>query len=53
MKKRFLLLLAAVTTFYCIDSFAQNGEEVSDEVLPELYRGARVTDVVDGLVTVG
>lgn len=27
--------------------------EVSDEVLVELYRGARVTDVVDGLVTVG
>ena len=28
-------------------------KEVSDEVLLELYRGARVTDVVDGLATVG
>lgn len=27
--------------------------EVSDEVLLELYRGARVTDVVDGMVTCG
>lgn len=27
--------------------------EISDEVLLELYRGARVTDVVDGLVTCG
>jgi regulator of RNase E activity RraA len=28
-------------------------QDVSDEVLLELYRGARVTDVVDGMVTVG
>lgn len=28
-------------------------QDVSDEVLLELYRGARVTDVVDGLATVG
>ncbi|MGK7390712.1 MAG: RraA family protein [Candidatus Cyclobacteriaceae bacterium M2_1C_046] len=35
-------------------SFAQEEQnKVSDEVLLELYRGARVTDVVDGLVTVG
>ncbi|WP_237856408.1 hypothetical protein [Rhodohalobacter sulfatireducens] len=32
---------------------AQHSTEVSDEVLLELYDGARVTDVVDGLVTVG
>ena len=32
---------------------AQNSTKVSDEVLLELYDGARVTDVVDGLVTVG
>ncbi len=31
----------------------QNQEDVSDEVLLELYKGARVTDVVDGMVTVG
>jgi regulator of RNase E activity RraA len=30
-----------------------SGKEVSDKVLLELYRGARVTDVVDGLATVG
>ncbi len=35
------------------DGFAQNESEVSDEVLLELYAGARVTDVVDGMVTVG
>lgn len=33
--------------------FAQNGNDVSDEILLELYDGARVADVVDGLVTVG
>jgi 4-hydroxy-4-methyl-2-oxoglutarate aldolase len=32
---------------------AQDGSEVSDEVLIELYDGARVADVVDGLATVG
>ena len=31
----------------------QSQADVSDEVLLELYRGARVTDVVDGLATVG
>jgi 4-hydroxy-4-methyl-2-oxoglutarate aldolase len=36
-----------------MDMNAQGGEDVSDEVLLELYDGARVTDVVDGLVTVG
>lgn len=35
------------------DGFAQNESEVSDEVLLELFAGARVTDVVDGMVTVG
>jgi 4-hydroxy-4-methyl-2-oxoglutarate aldolase len=32
---------------------AQPAREVSDEALLELYRGARVADVVDGLATVG
>lgn len=53
MKKIIVLMLLAVANIYCTDSVAQNREEVSDEVLLELYRGARVTDVVDGLVTVG
>jgi len=35
------------------DGFTQNEAEVSDEVLLELYDGARVADVVDGMVTVG
>jgi regulator of RNase E activity RraA len=30
-----------------------SAKEVSDEVLLQLYRGARVTDVVDGLATLG
>lgn len=34
-------------------SLAQESIEVSDEVLLELYDGARVADVVDGLATVG
>jgi regulator of RNase E activity RraA len=53
MKKITVFLLLAVISFHCTISIAQDGKEVSDEVLLELYRGARVTDVVDGLVTVG
>ena len=58
-------MLFLATNFYCLESIAQRRKEVpqgkevsqtkevSDDVLLELYRGARVTDVVDGLVTVG
>jgi regulator of RNase E activity RraA len=53
MKKIFVLLFVASAGFYFTDSMAQQGEEVTDEVLLELYRGARVNDVVDGMVTVG
>lgn len=64
MKKTLVLGLLAVGSFYCPESLAQKKkeepkgkvvpkEEVSDEVLLQLYKGARVTDVVDGLVTVG
>ncbi len=36
------------------DVFAQNNDQdVSDDVLLELYDGARVADIVDGMVTVG
>lgn len=46
------LSLVVVFSIMCsFLSFAQ--EDVSDEVLLELYRGARVTDVVDGMVTCG
>jgi regulator of RNase E activity RraA len=57
--KNTLLLLAAMVGFNGLNLMAQNtpenseGSDVSDEVLLELYRGARVNDVVDGLVTVG
>lgn len=53
MKKIFVLLFVASAGFYFTDSMAQEGAEVTDEVLLELYRGARVNDVVDGMVTVG
>lgn len=56
MNKFRILLLAAVLlvlTFKSPAVTAQDGTEVSDKVLLELYDGARVTDVVDGMVTVG
>lgn len=53
MKKILLLLLVAITGFHVNTSLAQEEAGVSDEVLIELYKGARVTDVVDGMVTVG
>jgi 4-hydroxy-4-methyl-2-oxoglutarate aldolase len=43
----------ALLSLFDTDLYAQNTVEVSDEVLLELYRGARVADVVDGLATVG
>ena len=42
-----------MTCLIFADLKAQEARDVSDEVLLELYRGARVTDVVDGLATVG
>lgn len=49
MKKNLLLFLALSPLGFA----ASAPGDVSDEVLLQLYRGARVTDVVDGLVTVG
>ena len=46
-------LMCLVIGFCSSIAFAQEGQEVSDEVLLELYRGARVNDVVDAMVTVG
>lgn len=48
-----LTFLFQLVIFVNMNTIAQIGEEVSDEVLLELYDGARVADVVDGLVTVG
>lgn len=51
--KLFMLLICLLFLSSVTDSIAQINTDVSDEVLLELYDGARVTDVVDGLVTVG
>jgi 4-hydroxy-4-methyl-2-oxoglutarate aldolase len=51
MKK--VILFLSVILMLSLISFAQNETSVADDVLLELYRGARVTDVVDGLVTCG
>ncbi len=59
IKKRFgqfllLGLIVPVLGLSHAEMYAQNNEEeVSDDVLLELYDGARVADVVDGMVTVG
>jgi 4-hydroxy-4-methyl-2-oxoglutarate aldolase len=60
MKKRMHLLqiwtlagILPVISFSGAETLAQSNEEVSDDVLLELYDGARVADVVDGMVTVG
>lgn len=50
--KKMSTLFTMLLVFSLISS-AQNHSAVSDEVLLELYRGARVTDVVDALVTCG
>lgn len=53
MKKILIVLFVSFINLLYSNSIAQNQKEVSDEVLLELYRDARVTDVVDGMVTVG
>ncbi len=50
--KKVSMLFTMLLVFSLISS-AQNQPAVSDEVLLDLYRGARVTDVVDALVTCG
>lgn len=51
MKKVFLIV--SVIFLFNLISNAQQESTVSDEVLLQLYKGARVTDVVDALVTCG
>jgi 4-hydroxy-4-methyl-2-oxoglutarate aldolase len=53
MKKNLNLFLCLLLVVGHGVAQTQSETEVSDEVLLELYRGARVTDVVDGLATVG
>ena len=58
MKKVCIYLVMVVASLGTLSLKAQSNSEeiipeVSDEVLLQLYDGARVTDVVDGLVTCG
>jgi 4-hydroxy-4-methyl-2-oxoglutarate aldolase len=54
MKTKFILLfLSVILLTGAPKSFAQQPVDVTDEVLVELYLGARVADVVDALATVG
>lgn len=53
--RNLLTLLACIQLSFIlsIHAVAQGGDDVSDDVLLELYDGARVADVVDAMVTVG
>jgi 4-hydroxy-4-methyl-2-oxoglutarate aldolase len=53
MKIKILVYALFIFLLSILTSFSQTGNEVSDEVLLELYRGARVADVVDAMATVG
>ena len=53
MKDSLVCLFTAFLLVVFTGLAAQEEREVSDEVLLELYKGARVADVVDGLATVG
>jgi 4-hydroxy-4-methyl-2-oxoglutarate aldolase len=53
MKNTFLLSAPAVLLLCGLALQAEEQPAVSDEVLLELYQGARVADVVDGMATVG
>ena len=55
MKRTSGIAALALSALFCVDAVAQTRQasDVSDEVLLQLYKGARVTDVVDGMVTVG
>ncbi len=54
MKKLLLPFLFLLICGLFVPAFAQYDDHgVSDEVLVELYEGARVADVVDGMVTAG
>lgn len=54
-KRAWVAAALAVASLPAMEAAAQNrnAPAVSDSVLLRLYKGARVTDVVDGLVTVG
>ncbi|MGF1585587.1 MAG: RraA family protein [Bacteroidales bacterium] len=53
MKKQFIITISGILAYLLCGQLAIGQQDVSDEVLLELYKGARVTDVVDGMVTCG
>ena len=53
MKMQFIITISGIFAYLLCGHTAVGQQDVPDEVLLELYRGARVTDVVDGLVTCG
>jgi 4-hydroxy-4-methyl-2-oxoglutarate aldolase len=53
MKKQFIITISGIFAYLFCGPIAVGQTEVSDEVLLDLYKGARVVDVVDGLVTCG
>lgn len=53
MKMQFIITISGIFAYLLCGHTAVGQQDVPDEVLLELYRGARVTDVVDGMVTCG
>ena len=53
MRKLFIFFALPLILLNGQPAAGQDEPEVSDEILLELYRGARVADVVDGMATVG
>ncbi len=53
MRNLFICFALPVFLLSSLVAAGQDEPEVSDEILLELYRGARVADVVDGMATVG
>lgn len=53
MKKQYIIAISGIFSYLLCGQISIGQQDVSDEVLLELYKGARVTDVVDGLVTCG
>jgi 4-hydroxy-4-methyl-2-oxoglutarate aldolase len=53
MKKQLIITIFGIFACLFCGQILFGQQDVSDEVLLELYTGARVTDVVDGMVTCG
>jgi 4-hydroxy-4-methyl-2-oxoglutarate aldolase len=53
MKKQYIIAISGIFSYLLCGQISVGQQDVSDDILLELYKGARVTDVVDGLVTCG